>query len=234
MLKILISQIKMNNTKIEVLFEDNHLIIINKKSGDIIQGDKTGDKPLSEIVKIYIKKKYNKPGNVYLGTIHRIDRPTSGIIIFAKTSKALSRMNEKFRNNEITKTYWAIVKNMLPKKTDILENILLKDQKKNKSFITKKENGKNAKLRYKLIKKLDNYYHYEVQPETGRHHQIRVQLAHAGSPIKGDLKYGAKRSNKDASINLHARKIKFKHPVTKEDFEITAPPPKETIWDLTN
>ena len=167
MLKILISQIKMNNTKLEVLFEDNHLIVINKKSGDIIQGDKTGDKPLSEIVKIYIKKKYNKPGNVYLGTIHRIDRPTTGVIIFAKTSKALSRMNEKFRNNEITKTYWAIVKNMLPKKSDILENILLKDQKKNKSFITKKENGKHAKLSYKLIKKLDNYYHYEIQPETG-------------------------------------------------------------------
>ena len=224
----------MNNTKLDILFEDNHLIVINKKSGDIIQADKTGDKPLSEIVKLYIKKKYNKPGNVYLGTIHRIDRPTSGIIVFAKTSKALSRMNEKFRNNEITKTYWAIVKNMLPKKLDTLENILLKDQKKNKSFITKKENGKLAKLSYKLIKKLDNYYQYEVHPETGRHHQIRVQLSHAGSPIKGDLKYGAKRSNKDASINLHARKIQFNHPVTKENFEITAPPPKEKIWDLTN
>ena len=234
MLEIQISQIKMNNTKLEILFEDNHLIAINKKSGDIIQGDKTGDKPLSEIVKLYIKKKYNKPGNVYLGTIHRIDRPTSGIILFAKTSKALTRMNEKFRNNEITKTYWAIVKNMLPRKADNLQNYLIKDQRKNKSFVTKKENGKHAQLSYRLIKKLDNYYHYEIQPKTGRHHQIRVQLSYEGSPIKGDLKYGAQRSNKDASINLHARKIKFKHPVSKEDFEITAPPPREKIWDLTN
>ena len=234
MLEIQISQIKMNNTKLEILFEDNHLIAINKKSGDIIQGDKTGDKPLSEIVKLYIKKKYNKPGNVYLGTIHRIDRPTSGIILFAKTSKALTRMNEKFRNNEITKTYWAIVKNMLPRKADNLQNYLIKDQRKNKSFVTKKENGKHAQLSYRLIKKLDNYYHYEIQPKTGRHHQIRVQLSYEGSPIKGDLKYGAQRSNKDASINLHARKIQFKHPVSKEDFEITAPPPREKIWDLTN
>ena len=234
MLEIQISQIKMNNTKLEILFEDNHLIAINKKSGDIIQGDKTGDKPLSEIVKLYIKKKYNKPGNVYLGTIHRIDRPTSGIILFAKTSKALTRMNEKFRNNEITKTYWAIVKNMLPRKANDLQNYLIKDQKKNKSFVTKKDNGKHAQLSYRLITKLDNYYHYEIQPKTGRHHQIRVQLSYEGSPIKGDLKYGAQRSNKDASINLHARKIKFKHPVSKEDFEITAPPPREKIWDLTN
>ena len=224
----------MNNTKLEILFEDNHLIGVNKKSGDIIQGDKTGDQPLSEIVKIYLKKKYNKPGNVFLGTIHRIDRPTSGIIIFAKTSKALSRMNDKFRNNEISKTYWAIVKKILPDKSATLENYLMKNQKKNKSFVTKKDNAKHAQLSYKLIQKLDNYYHYEIYPKTGRHHQIRVQLSHIGSPIKGDLKYGAKRSNKDASINLHARKISFKHPVTKDYLEITAPPPKETIWNLTN
>jgi 23S rRNA pseudouridine1911/1915/1917 synthase len=221
----------MSNIKLQVLFEDNHLIAINKQSGDIIQGDKTGDEPLSEKVKKFLKKKYNKPGNVFLGTIHRIDRPTSGIIIFAKTSKSLSRMNEKFRDNKISKIYWAIVKNNLPKKSGPLVNYLTKDQKKNKSFVTKNKEGKLAKLSYKLLNKLNNYYHYEIYPETGRHHQIRVQLSNMGSPIKGDLKYGAKRSNNDASINLHAREIIFEHPVSKEKITIIAPTPNETIWN---
>ena len=221
----------MNNTKLHVLYEDNHLIAINKKSGDICQADKTGDIPLSEIVKEFLKNKYNKPGNVYLGTIHRIDRPTTGVIIYAKTSKALSRMNEKFRNNEISKTYWAIVKNKLPKQSDILENYLSKNNKKNKSFVTKEKDGKYSNLNYKIIKSLDNYYQYEIKPETGRHHQIRVQLSNIGSPIKGDLKYGAKRSNKDGSICLHAREIIFKHPVTKEELKITAPTPQNKIWN---
>ncbi|MBL6874129.1 MAG: RluA family pseudouridine synthase [Flavobacteriales bacterium] len=221
----------MNNTNLHVLYEDNHLIAINKKSGDITQGDKTGDIPLSEIVKDFLKKKYDKPGNVYLGTIHRIDRPTTGVIIYAKTSKALSRMNEKFRNNEISKKYWAIVKNKLPKQSDILENYLSKNNKKNKSFVTKRKDGKYSKLNYKIIKSLDNYHLYEIKPDTGRHHQIRVQLSNIGSPIKGDLKYGAKRSNKDASICLHAREIVFEHPVTKEELKITAPAPQNTIWN---
>ena len=221
----------MNNTKLHVLYEDNHLIAINKKSGDICQADKTGDIPLSEIVKEFLKNKYNKPGNVYLGTIHRIDRPTTGVIIYAKTSKALSRMNEKFRNNEISKTYWAIVKNKLPKQSDILENYLSKNNKKNKSFVTKEKDGKYSKLNYNIIKSLDNYYQYEIKPETGRHHQIRVQLSNIGSPIKGDLKYGAKRSIKDGSICLHAREIIFKHPVTKEELKITAPTPQNIIWE---
>lgn len=221
----------MSNIRLQVLFEDNHLIAINKQSGDIIQGDKTGDEPLSEKVKKLLKKKYNKPGNVFLGTIHRIDRPTSGIIIFAKTSKALSRMNEKFRDNKISKTYWAIAKNNLSKTSGSLVDYLTKDQKKNKSFVTKNKEGKLAKLSYKLLNKLNNYYHYEIYPETGRHHQIRVQLSNMGSPIKGDLKYGAKRSNNDASINLHARKIIFEHPVSKEEITIIAPTPNETIWN---
>ena len=231
MLKTLISLIKMSNIKLQVLFEDNHLIAINKQSGDIIQGDKTGDEPLSEKVKKFLKRKYNKPGNVFLGTIHRIDRPTSGIIIFAKTSKALSRMNAKFRDNKISKTYWAIVKNNLSKRSGSLVNYLIKDQKKNKSFVTKNKDGKLAKLSYKLLNKLNNYYHYEIYPETGRHHQIRVQLSNMDSPIKGDLKYGAKRSNNDASINLHAREIIFEHPVSKEEIKIIAPTPDETIWN---
>lgn len=231
MSKTLISLTKMNNTNLHVLYEDNHLIAINKKSGDITQGDKTGDIPLSEIVKDFLKKKYDKPGNVYLGTIHRIDRPTTGVIIYAKTSKALSRMNEKFRNNEISKKYWAIVKNKLPKQSDILENYLSKNNKKNKSFVTKRKDGKYSKLNYKIIKSLDNYHLYEIKPDTGRHHQIRVQLSNIGSPIKGDLKYGAKRSNKDASICLHAREIVFEHPVTKEELKITAPAPQNTIWN---
>ncbi len=224
----------MSNTDLDILYEDNHLIAINKKSGDIVQGDKTGDEPLSDKLKKFIKNKYNKPGNVYLGTIHRIDRPTSGVLLFAKTSKALSRMNEKFRNNEVDKTYWAVVKNKLPKKNDVIENYLTKNQAKNKSFISNSKNGKHSKLEYKQIKKLDNYFVYEINPFTGRHHQIRVQLASMGSPIKGDLKYGAKRSNKDGSINLHAREITFNHPTKQERIKIVASLPKANIWELIN
>ena len=224
----------MNNINIDVIFEDNHLIAVNKKSGEIVQGDKTGDEPLSERVKKYLKVKYNKPGNVFLGTIHRIDRPTSGIVIFAKTSKALSRMNEKFRQNKISKTYWAIVKNRLPKKNDLLEHYLLKNQKKNKSFLSTEEKGKLSTLEYNFLNNLNNYFLYEIFPKTGRHHQIRVQLSTMGSPIKGDLKYGAKRSNPNGGINLHAKKIDFNHPVTKESVSIEANCPKEKIWNSIN
>ena len=224
----------MNNINIDVIFEDNHLIAVNKKSGEIVQGDKTGDEPLSERVKKYLKVKYNKPGNVFLGTIHRIDRPTSGIVIFAKTSKALSRMNEKFRQNKISKTYWAIVKNRLPKKNDLLEHYLLKNQKKNKSFLSTEEKGKFSVLEYNFLNNLNNYFLYEIFPKTGRHHQIRVQLSTMGSPIRGDLKYGAKRSNPNGGINLHAKKIDFNHPVTKESVSIEANCPKEKIWNSIN
>ena len=224
----------MNNINLDVIFEDNHLIAVNKKSGEIVQGDKTGDEPLSDRVKKYLKVKYKKPGNVFLGTIHRIDRPTSGVIIFARTSKALTRMNEKFRDNKIYKTYWAILKNKLPKKHDLLEHYLLKNQKKNKSFISTSEKGKLSILKYNYLKNLKNYFLYEIFPHTGRHHQIRVQLSSIGSPIKGDLKYGAKRSNSNGGINLHARKIVFDHPVTKEKVTIEANCPEEKIWSSIN
>ena len=219
---------------IEVLYEDNHLIAINKKSGDIVQSDKTGDTPLSDIIKIYIKKKYKKPGNVFLGTIHRLDRPTSGVVLYAKTSKALKRMNEKFKEKEVTKTYWAIVNNPPSNKIGTLKNFLKKNKKQNKSYITKESDGKFSILKYQILNKLDKFYHLEIQPETGRHHQIRVQLANIGCNIKGDLKYGAKRSNKDASIHLLARKIDFTHPVTLEKITITAPAPKDTLWDTVS
>ena len=215
---------------LEVLYEDNHLIAVNKKSGDIVQGDKTGDAPLSDFVKTYIKKKHNKPGEVFLGTIHRLDRPTSGVVLYARTSKALARMNEQFRNKEVRKTYWAAVDNPPPNTSGTLDNFLQKNEKQNKSFVTKNKEGKHAVLDFKLLKKLDNFYHLEVKPQTGRHHQIRVQLANIGCIVKGDLKYGAKRSNKDASIHLLAQKLEFLHPVTKEPISITAPAPKDSIW----
>ena len=225
-----------NKDNIEILFEDNHIIIVNKKAGDIIQGDKTGDKPLSDVVKEYVKEKYNKPGNVFIGTVHRLDRPTSGIVIFARTSKALERLNKMLRDKTINKTYWALVKNTPKKTTDTLINFLKKDTKKNKSFVYKKEieGSKKAILHYKLIKKLDNYSLLEIDLETGRHHQIRTQLANIGSTIKGDLKYGADRSNKDGSISLHARKIEFIHPVSKEKILITSPTPNDPIWNACN
>ncbi len=215
-----------------VLYEDNHIIIINKLPGEIVQGDKTGDKPLSEIVKDYLKDKYNKPGNVFCGVTHRLDRPTSGVVIFAKTSKALSRLNEMFRKDSIDKVYWAIVKNRPSKIEDKLVHYLIKDEKKNKSsaFNTEKPNTKKAVMHYKLISTSQNYSLLEVNLETGRHHQIRCQLAKIGSPIKGDLKYGTERSNPDGRISLHARSISFIHPVSKVKIEVTAPVPMDNLW----
>lgn len=217
---------------LEVLYEDNHIIAVNKKPSDIVQGDKTGDRPLSDFVKEYIKNKYNKPGNVYLGVTHRIDRPVSGVLIFAKTSKALTRLNDMFREKTIQKTYWAAVKNSPPKTSDNLIDYLRKNKDKNRSFVEKDDSkgAKKAELSYKLLAKSDYYNLLEVLPKTGRHHQIRVQLSHMGCPIKGDLKYGAKRGNENASIHLHARKIEFIHPVSKEEISITAPTPKDALW----
>ncbi len=218
---------------LDILFEDNHIIVVNKQPGDISQGDKTGDTPLSEVVKSYIKDKYNKPGNVYLGVVHRLDRPTSGIIIFARTSKALERLNKKLRDKDIQKTYWAVVKNRPPKSADTLIHFLKKDHQKNKSKAYEKEikDSKRAILHYSVLKELDHYHLLEIQLETGRHHQIRTQLSHIGSPIKGDLKYGFPRSNKDASIHLHARKIEFVHPVSKERLTIEAKTPEDPVWN---
>lgn len=225
----------MHSTKenLQVLFEDNHLIIVNKRSGDITQGDKTNDKPLSDVVKEYVKEKYNKAGNVFLGVVHRLDRPTSGVIIFARTSKALERLNKMLRDKTICKTYWAVVKEYPKKEKGTLINFLKKNPKNNKSSVYSKEipDSKKAILHYNVLKKLDNYSLVEIDLETGRHHQIRAQLSFIGFPIKGDLKYGFNRSNKDGSIHLHARKIVFIHPVTKEELSVTAPVPKEVIWN---
>ena len=215
---------------IDVLYEDNHLIAINKKSGDITQGDITGDIPISEIIKTYLKKKYKKPGNVFLGTIHRLDRPTSGILIYAKTSKALSRMNKKFREKKVKKKYLAIVEKKPLNQEGTLQNYIKKNPKNNKSYITSKEKGKKAVLSYKLINQLEKYFLLEISPETGRHHQIRVQLSNIGCIIKGDLKYGARRSNKNKGIDLLAYNIEFAHPTSKEKINITAPIPKDRIW----
>ena len=222
-----------NKNNLQVIYEDNHIIIVNKRAGDIVQGDKTGDTPLNDIVKDFIKDKYKKPGNVYLGTVHRLDRPTTGLVIFAKTSKALPRLNKLFASKDISKTYWAIVKNQPPKTEDTLIHWLRKNPKNNKSKANIKEvpDSKKGILHYKLLKKLDNYYLLEVRLETGRHHQIRSQLSSIGCAIKGDLKYGFDRSNKDASIHLHARQIEFIHPVSKEVLTITAPLPQDAIWD---
>ncbi|MEH6618115.1 RNA pseudouridine synthase [Maribacter arcticus] len=218
---------------LQVLFEDNHLIVINKRPGDIVQGDKTGDKPLSDTVKAYLKKKYNKPGNVYLGVVHRLDRPTSGIVVFAKTSKALPRLNKMFAEKDAKKTYWAVVKNRPDEPEKKLIHWMKRNTKQNKSYANSKEvnDSKKAILTYKLIKKLDNYYLLEIDLETGRHHQIRSQLTAIGCPIKGDLKYGFNRSNENGSIHLHARKLKLMHPVKKELLEIIAPLPNDPIWN---
>ncbi|SKB75557.1 RluA family pseudouridine synthase [Maribacter arcticus] len=218
---------------LQVLFEDNHLIVINKRPGDIVQGDKTGDEPLSDTVKSYLKKKYNKPGNVYLGVVHRLDRPTSGIVVFAKTSKALPRLNKMFAEKDAKKTYWAVVKNRPNEPEKRLVHWMKRNTKQNKSYANNKEvnESKQAILSYKLIKKLDNYYLLEIDLETGRHHQIRSQLTAIGCPIKGDLKYGFNRSNENGSIHLHARKLKLMHPVKKELLEIIAPLPNDPIWN---
>ena len=219
---------------LQVLFEDNHLIAVNKRPGDIVQGDRTGDKPLSEIVKIYIKDKYRKPGAVFLGVVHRIDRPTSGVVIFARTSKALSRFNQILAKKQAQKTYWAVVKDKPPKASDSLVHWLKKNSSQNKSYVSPSEipQAKKAELVYNVLKKLDNYYLLEVDLKSGRHHQIRAQLAAIGIPIKGDLKYGAPRSNKDGSIHLHARSLEFEHPVRRERMKIMAEPPDDTLWNL--
>lgn len=227
------SKVLSNKNNLQVLYEDNHLIVVNKRPGDIVQGDKTGDKPLSEVVKEYIAEKYNKPGNVYLGVVHRLDRPTSGIAVFARTSKALPRLNKLFATKEAKKTYWAVVKKQPPKNNDTLTHWLKRNPKQNKSYAHLKEvpDSKKAILDYRLIKKLDHYFLLEIDLHTGRHHQIRSQLSIIGSTIKGDLKYGADRSNQDGSIHLHARKLSFVHPVKKEPLTIIAPPPSDPIWD---
>ncbi len=218
--------------KLSILYEDNHLIAINKTCSDLVQGDKTGDTTLPDRIKKYLKEKYNKPGNVFCGVTHRLDRPTSGVVLFARTSKALTRLNSMFQTHEVQKTYWAIVKTP-PKITQAkLTHYLLRNEKQNKSYAydTMQANAKEAVLTYQLLAKSDNYSLLEIQLETGRHHQIRCQLAHIGCPIKGDLKYGANRSNLDGGISLHARGIAFIHPVTKETIAITAPVPEDPLW----
>lgn len=216
----------------QVVYEDNHIIIVNKESGEIVQGDKTGDTPLSETVKAYIKEKYAKPGLVFLGVVHRLDRPVSGLVVFARTSKALTRLNDMFRNGEIHKTYWAIVQQSPEKNEGTLENWLVRNEKQNKSYVYNHEvaNSKKAILNYKLIGQTEHYYVLEVNLLTGRHHQIRCQLAAMGCPIKGDLKYGAKRNNPDGSISLLAHRIEFIHPVSKKQIVVESPLPKDNLW----
>lgn len=216
----------------QVLYEDNHIIIVNKESGEIVQGDKTGDVPLSDIVKQYIKETHAKPGAVFLGVVHRLDRPVSGVVVFAKTSKALTRLNNMFRDGEIHKTYWALCSNRPEKIEGELDNWLVRNEKQNKSYVYDKEkpNAKRARLHYQVIGATDRYTLIEVHLMTGRHHQIRSQLAHIGCPIKGDLKYGAKRSNPDGSISLLARRVEFIHPVSKEKIIVEAPLPNDNIW----
>ena len=217
----------------QIIFEDNHLLVINKKAGQLVQGDKTGDLSLLELIKDFIKKRDEKPGNVFLGLVHRIDRPTSGLVIYAKTSKALTRLTVMVKNREVKKTYWAIVgKEMIPKSQRLI-HYLQKNEKTNKAtvFIKPTDKAKESILNYQIIKTLDNYQLLEIDLETGRHHQIRAQLSKIGVPIKGDLKYGAPRSNPDGGISLHARKLEFEHPVTKEKLEIIAPVPQnDAIW----
>ena len=217
-----------------IIYEDNHLIAVTKRSGEIVQGDKTGDKPLSEEIKSYLKTKYKKPGNVFLGTIHRLDRPTSGIVLFAKTSKSLSRMNELFKNKKVQKTYFAVTEDKPNKEKGVIISLLKKNQKQNKSYITKLDDGKKSELEYELIEKLQNYFLIKVKPKTGRHHQIRVQLSSIGCKIKGDVKYGAKRANKDKSICLHSYCMSFVHPVKNELINLICDFPKNDIWKFTS
>ena len=216
----------------KVVYEDNHIIIVNKCSGEIVQGDKTGDKPLSETVKEYIKQKYNKPGNVFLGVVHRLDRPVSGLVVFAKTSKALSRLNDMFRTGDVHKTYWAIVKRRDIATEGTLTDWLTRNERQNKSYAHEREvpGAKKAVLKYKVRAVADNYMLIEVKLLTGRHHQIRCQLSHMGCPIKGDLKYGAPRSNPDGSISLLSRRVEFVHPVSKENIVAYADVPDDRLW----
>ncbi len=216
----------------QVVYEDNHIIIVNKESGEIVQGDKTGDIPLSEMVKAYIKEKYAKPGAVFLGVVHRLDRPVSGLVVFARTSKALSRLNDMFRNGEVHKTYWAIVQQRPEHEEGTLVNWLVRNEKQNKSYAYQREvpNSKKAILKYRMIGQSERYYLLEVNLLTGRHHQIRCQLAAMGCPIKGDLKYGAKRSNPDGSISLLAHRVEFIHPVSKQHIVVESPIPEDNLW----
>lgn len=222
-----------NPDNLQVLFEDNHLIAVNKRVGDIVQGDRTGDTPLSEIVKDYIKKKYDKPGNVFLGVAHRLDRPTSGIVVFARTSKALPRLNRLFAQKETRKIYWAVVRQAPPRDGGVLVHWLKRNPKQNKSYAHDLEvaGSKKAVLEYRLLRPLDRYFLLEITLETGRHHQIRAQLAAIGCTIKGDLKYGFDRSNKDGGIHLHAHELSFVHPVRKKELHLVAPPPEDPLWN---
>lgn len=217
----------------QVLYEDNHIIVVYKESGEIVQGDKTGDKPLSETIKAWIKEKYAKPGNVFLGVVHRLDRPVSGLVVFAKTSKALSRLNDMFRKGEVKKTYWAMVQTPPAEPEGTLTNWLVRNEKQNKSYAYDHEvpNAKKAILKYKTIGQTEHYTLLEVNLLTGRHHQIRCQLSAIGCPIKGDLKYGARRSNPDGSISLLSRTVEFIHPVSKENISVVSPLPAEKMWD---
>lgn len=218
---------------LQILYEDNHLIVINKRVGDIVQGDKTGDKPMSDVIKEYLKEKYQKPGAVFLGVVHRLDRPTSGIVIFAKTSKALTRLNEIFKNRESQKIYWAVVKGFPELEQNRLIHFLKRNPVNNtsKAYLKAVPESKEAILDYKIIEKLNQYSLLEIHLHTGRHHQIRAQLSAIGHPIKGDLKYGFDRSNPNGGIHLHARKLSFTHPTTKEVIHFVAPTPSEVIWD---
>lgn len=217
-----------------MLYEDNHIIAVNKRPSEIVQGDKTGDLPLSETVKSYIKRKYNKPGNVFLGVVHRLDRPVSGVVLFARTGKALERLNGMLRRREIRKLYWAIVKELPGLAEGEAVHYLVRDRSKNKSFPVDKdrEGAKEARLLFRRLKSSDRYHLLEIDLLTGRHHQIRAQLSAMGAPVKGDLKYGSPRSNPDASISLHARRVTFTHPVSKKVIDITADPPEDPLWEF--
>lgn len=217
----------------EILFEDNHIIVVNKKSSELVQSDQTGDESLDDRIKQYLKVKYNKPGNIFLGVVHRIDRPVSGIVVFAKTSKALTRMNNIFRERDVRKVYWAIVQSCPTEESAILNHFLIRNRKQNKSYAYDKEKpgSKKATLSYQLKGRSKSYYFLQVELHTGRHHQIRSQLSKIGCPIKGDLKYGSKRSNPDGSICLHARQLEFTHPVKQTNIKIIAKPPEGVLWD---
>jgi 23S rRNA pseudouridine1911/1915/1917 synthase len=225
--------IRSTKSNLQILHEDNHIIAVNKRAGDIVQGDKTGDEPLSEVIKQYIKEKYGKPGEVFLGVVHRLDRPTTGIVVFARTSKALARLNELFKNRDTEKTYWAVVTKTPNPESGSLTHYLTRNPKNNTAKAHTKEvaGSKIAKLDYRTIARLDRYTALEIDLHTGRHHQIRAQLAAVGCPIKGDLKYGADRSNPDGGIHLHARRLSFVHPVTRENLTLTAETPGDAVWD---
>lgn len=223
---------EINPNDLQVLHEDNHVIVVNKRPSDIVQGDKTGDVTMPDQIKEFLRVKYNKPGNIFCGVVHRLDRPTSGAVVFAKTSKSLTRLNEQFREKDTKKIYWAVVEKAPQSNTGHLENFLLKNEKQNKAYVHQKEvsGSKKAILDYRVVSQSDKYTLIEVVLHTGRHHQIRAQMAHIGCIIKGDLKYGAKRSNADGSIHLHARYLSFIHPTTKETIQITAPVPDDSLW----